>query len=53
MYFRISISLHPNMYIGRPGLSADGICYLEQKLKNVQLFSGRKFNVSQENKIRK
>jgi hypothetical protein len=31
-------------------VTADRICYLGKKLEYVQLFSGRKFVVSQENK---
>jgi hypothetical protein len=37
-------------YIDFLPMTADRICYLGKKLEYVQLFSGRKFVVSQENK---
>jgi hypothetical protein len=44
------IEVNAGAYIEFLPWTADRICYLEKKLEYVQLFSGRKFEVSQENK---
>jgi hypothetical protein len=43
-------NIYAGAYIEFLPVTADGICYLGKKLEYVQLFSGRKFEVSQENK---